>query len=84
MSQAWSADRNVLTLKLAGIGGQHYELALRDSGQIASVDGAEVVKLADGLGVLHVSFPATSRSEYENATVIVHLVSAPTSATTGR
>jgi hypothetical protein len=59
-------------------------LDLRNPSQVASAEGAEMKKLPGGVSALRVSFPATSRSEYENATVIVHLVSAPTSATTGR
>ncbi|HEY6939299.1 MAG TPA: hypothetical protein VI424_19210, partial [Terriglobales bacterium] len=84
ISQSWSAERNLLTLQLAGVAGQYYDLAVRHPGQIASVDGAEVVKLAGGLGVLRVSFPATIRSEYENSIVIVHLVSIAPSGMTGR
>jgi glycogen debranching enzyme len=84
ISQPWSADRGVLTLRLAGIGGQHYDLALRNPSQVSSVVGAEMKTLPDGTAALRVSFPATSRLEYENATVIVHLVSPVTSATPGR
>jgi hypothetical protein len=81
ISQSWRANHNLLTLRLAGVGGQHYDFAVRNPVQIASVDGAEVVKLAGGLRVLRVSFPATSRSAYENFTVIVHLVSTAPAAT---
>ena len=84
ISQSWSADRSVLTLQLAGIGGQHYDLDLRNPSQVASAEGAEMIKLPDGVYALRVSFPATSRSEYENATAIVHLVSAVNSATPRR
>ena len=75
ISQTWSADRSALTLQLAGIAGQHYDLALRNPRQVASTESAEMIKLPGGVSALRVSFPATSRSEYANATVIVHLVS---------
>lgn len=76
ISQYRSADRGVLTLQLAGIGGQHYDLALRNPAQLASVAGAQVIKLPDGTAALRVNFPATNRSEYQNTTVTVHFVSA--------
>ncbi|HKW67602.1 MAG TPA: amylo-alpha-1,6-glucosidase, partial [Terriglobales bacterium] len=65
IAQTWSADHSVLTLQLAGVAGQHYDVAVRDFGQIASVDGAQMIKLADGTAALLLSFPATNRSEYE-------------------
>ncbi|HEV2118152.1 MAG TPA: amylo-alpha-1,6-glucosidase, partial [Terriglobales bacterium] len=80
ISQSWNADCSALTLHLAGIAGELYDLALRNPSQIASVEGGEVIKLRTGASALRVSFPAGGRSEYENATVIVHLVSAGTSA----
>jgi len=83
VSQSWSADHGELTLQLAGLPGNSYILAVRNPGQIASVSGGEVIKLPDSAAALRVSFPAAARSEYENATVIVHLVSTGTSATPG-
>ncbi len=84
VSQSWNAGRSALTLQLAGIAGHQYDLAVRNPSQIASLEGGEVVKLPRGAAVLRVGFPAASRSEYEMATVIVHLVSTGTSATVGR
>jgi hypothetical protein len=72
ISQSWNTDRSALTVQLAGVAGQEYDLALRGARQIASVSSAKVVQLPGGAAGLRVSFPAADRSEYETATVIIH------------
>jgi hypothetical protein len=63
-------------VRLAGLSAEHYNLGLRGASQIASVDGAEVVKLPAGASALRVSFPA-GRSEYKDAAVVIHFVATP-------
>ena len=84
VSESWSADRRALTLQLAGIAGQHYDLAVRNPGQIASVEGGEVIKLANGAAALRISFPASDRSGYENSVVVIHFISGQAAPTATR
>jgi glycogen debranching enzyme len=72
ISQSWNTDHSALSLQLAGLAGHHYDLGLRNPSQIASVEGAEVIKLPDGGAALRVSFPASARPEYEIAAVVIH------------
>lgn len=75
ISQSWNAARTTLTVQLAGLAGQQYDLAVRGARQIASASNAKVVQLPDGASALRVSFPAADRSGYENATVVLHFAS---------
>lgn len=77
MSQSWNEDRSALTLRLAGLEGSHYDLAMRNPGQVASVEGGEVIKLANGAASLQVGFPASDRSQYESTVVVIHFISEP-------
>ncbi|HSB74498.1 MAG TPA: hypothetical protein VLC12_02545 [Terriglobales bacterium] len=80
ISQSWNADHSTLTLRLAGISGSRYDLAVRNPRQVASVEGGEMIQLPDGASALRVSFPAANGSDYENAVVTVHFLSAPPTA----
>ncbi|MGE5205216.1 MAG: amylo-alpha-1,6-glucosidase [Chlamydiota bacterium] len=78
ISQSWNTDRSELTLQLAGIAGRHYVLAVRNPSQVASVEGGEVIQLANGSAALRVTFPAAVKPGYTQATVMIHLVSQKT------
>ena len=80
ISKSWNADRSALTVRLEGISGEEYDLALRGARQIASVSNAKVVQLPGGAAALRVSLPAADRSEYEDATVTIHFLSARTAS----
>jgi len=75
ISQFWNADHNTLTLQLAGLAGSHYDLAMRNPSQVASVEGGEVIKLAAGAASLRVSLPAGDRSGYEKTVVVIRFIS---------
>ena len=48
ISQTWTPQRDQLTLQVAGVGGEAYELTIWNPSQILSVDGARMV--ADNVG----------------------------------
>src|SRR6185437_10235467 len=85
ISQFWNADHSALTLHLAGLAGSHYDLAIRNPSQVASVAGGEVIKLANGAASLRVSLPARRRSsEYEKTVVVIRLISRQAAPTATR
>jgi glycogen debranching enzyme len=85
ISQFWNADHTALTLQLAGLAGSHYDLAIRNPSQVASVAGGEVIKLANGAASLRVSLPARRRSsEYEKTVVVIRLISRQAAPTATR
>lgn len=67
ISESWSAARDVLTLEAAGKPGSTYDLAIRNPGQIASVDGAELNDSG-----LKVQIPAKAGNDYEETKVTIH------------
>jgi glycogen debranching enzyme len=72
LSEKWSASRDELTLSLSGIPGRQYELAASNVGQLASLDGAGLLKKDDGSVMLRVSIPEEKGPSRARATVHLH------------
>jgi GH15 family glucan-1,4-alpha-glucosidase len=49
VSESWTPSRDALTLAVSGMSGKEYELSIWNPGQIASVDGAQLVTDSSGL-----------------------------------
>ncbi|HEY0432208.1 MAG TPA: hypothetical protein VGC61_10330, partial [Pyrinomonadaceae bacterium] len=67
VSEKWSPSRDTLTLKLEGLTAAEYELAIWNSAQITSVEGAEVRK-----GKLVVQMSANPHELSAPQTIVVH------------
>ena len=50
LSETWSATKDRLDLEVSGTAGQTYELDVRNSGQIANIEGAALVPATQGEG----------------------------------
>ena len=72
LSEIWTASRDSLTLDMSGVAGKEYGISLWNAGEIVSVDGAEMVKAADGRDGLRVHFPVGELTEYGRAKLTVH------------
>lgn len=70
LSQAWTADRSALSVNLAGMSGETYELGVWNPGEIASVEGANLIPVDADHAKLRVSIPGAS-SEDANMTVVI-------------
>ncbi|MDP9159850.1 MAG: hypothetical protein M3O09_06420 [Acidobacteriota bacterium] len=70
VSESWSANKNELTLQLAGIPGKQYELALSDAAQVVALDGAELVKDEHGNARLQVKLSGEGPSYVHGKAVI--------------
>jgi len=70
--EQWSANNRDLKLRVAGIAGRRY--ALRAYGaKIASVNGAELKQLANGLQNIEIAFSAADRpSQYVEREIAIH------------
>jgi glycogen debranching enzyme len=75
--ETWSAPHDTLTLDLAGMGGETYELALWSPGQIATVEGGELVDASSGLARVRVRFPPSDSPEYQRGRVTFHFSGRP-------
>jgi glycogen debranching enzyme len=67
ISESWSASHDALTLEVAGRRGAHYELAIWNPGQIASVDGGELRN-----SKLLVQIPAHGAEDYPREKITFH------------
>jgi hypothetical protein len=63
VSESWNAQRNTLSLNLAGIAGNEYELEIWNPSQIATVEGGELVTKNQQVR-LAIKFPAATAPAY--------------------
>jgi glycogen debranching enzyme len=71
VSDSWSASGDAESLEFVGAAGAHYELAVWNPGQIASVDGAEIKT-----GKLTINMPSSASESYSRQKVVIHFVAA--------
>lgn len=73
VSMGWTPAHDALTVQLAGIAGETYDLNVRNAEQIQSIAGASLTKADQGTEKIRVVFPAAGKSDraYENGTVII-------------
>jgi glycogen debranching enzyme len=67
ISESWNSARTQMTLEVSGLPGSRYQLALWNPGQIASVEGGELVK-----GKLEVRTPQAATDSYVQQRVVIH------------
>ena len=75
LSETWTPARDRLTLNASGHGGAQYALSVWNGGQIASVEGARLVKAADGGAELVFDF-AKESPETAYATITIQFADA--------
>jgi glycogen debranching enzyme len=74
ISQSWDAERNNLTLDVAGIPGEQYELRVLNSAQIEGVEGATVTTdNGQQEARLTISFPPSEDHSYQHSLIAIHL-----------
>jgi glycogen debranching enzyme len=74
VSESWDLQRNTLTLNVAGVAGHEYELAIWNSSQIASAEGAELQKDDQASPKLRVKFAGDNLGAYLQSKIILHFV----------
>ena len=74
VSETWGPRNETLTLDVAGIPGKQYDFILRDSNQIATVEGAKLITENDGEKAMRVLVPGTG-SSYAHETTVIHFTS---------
>ena len=71
-SENWSANRDSLVVAVSGTPGREYDLAVWNPSQIASVEGAELVKNDHGEAKVRIMFPAAPSDSYTHSKVTFH------------
>lgn len=72
LSESWTPLRDQLVLEVSGAAGEQYELAVWNPGQIASLEGAELVKVDRGETKVRVRFPGTESDANPRVKIVFH------------
>ncbi len=71
VSESWGPKNESLTLDVAGVPGKLYDFVLRDSNEIATVDGAKVITENNGEKRMRLQLPGTD-SSYVHGKILIH------------
>ncbi len=74
ISESWSAARDALSVDVEGLPGESYDLGASNASEIRSIDGAQLLKTADGRATLRVQFSdhAPEIVGYTSAHIVIH------------
>ena len=75
LSESWTPSRDSLTLEVAGAQGKQYEIGIWNPAQVASVEGAELVRSNANSGLMNVRIPANGSETYPREKIVIHFVS---------
>ena len=72
LSETWTADRNTLTMDIAGVAGGVYELTVWNPGQAPLIEGGELLDTANGSGKVRLRLPPGEPDEYVHGKIVFH------------
>jgi hypothetical protein len=84
LSESWGANKESLTVSVSGIPGRQYDLALWNSGQVASLDGGKLIAEENGETRIRVELPGTDSSSYVHGKFVVHFTPERSDQATGK
>jgi glycogen debranching enzyme len=84
LSESWGTKNESLTVNVSGIPSKQYDLALWNSGQIASVKGGKLIKGGNGETRIRVELPGTDTSSYVHGKFVIHFTPERTGPKTRR
>jgi glycogen debranching enzyme len=76
LSEAWTSARDQLAIRVAGFPGGRYQLYVWDPRQIASLEGASLIKDANGESKLSLEMPKISGEAESRSTILIRFVGA--------
>jgi hypothetical protein len=74
LSETWAVGRERLDLEISGAAGSQYHLGVWNPSEVASVEGGELEKAADGSASVKVALPSTGDQSYAHAKIIFHFI----------
>ncbi len=72
LSESWTPSRDQLVLEVSGVADGQYELAVWNPGQIASLEGAELVNMDGGETKVRIRFPASESGLNPHSKIVFH------------
>ena len=75
LSESWTPARDTLTLEVAGAQGRQYEIGMWNAAQVASVEGAELVRVDADRARVNVTIPASTSEPNPHEKIVIHFIS---------
>ncbi|HLO06002.1 MAG TPA: hypothetical protein VK198_05165, partial [Terriglobales bacterium] len=75
LSESWAPARDTLTLEVSGAQGRQYEIGVRNAAQVASVEGAELVKIDADSARMNLTIPASTSELNPHEKIVIHFIS---------
>ena len=75
LSESWAPARDSLTLEVAGAQGRQYEIGMWNAAQVATVEGAEVVKIDADTAKIKFTIPANTSEPNPHEKIVIHFTS---------
>jgi len=72
LSESWGPKNETLSVNVSGIPGKQYDLTLWNPRQIASVEGAQLIKEQNGETGIRIELPATDSPSYVHGKILIH------------
>jgi glycogen debranching enzyme len=72
LSETWNASRDTLTADVTGVAGRDYELNVWNPSQTATVEGGELLGMANGTAKVRIRFPPGDSGEYLRGKIVFH------------
>ena len=75
LAESWTPARDAVTLEIAGAQGKQYELGIWNPAQVASVDGAELLRTNTESARIRVTIPKNKSDPYPRGKIVIHFTS---------
>jgi glycogen debranching enzyme len=75
LAESWTPARDAVTLEIAGAQGKQYELGIWNPAQVASVDGAELLRTNTESARIRVTIPKNESDPYPRGKIVIHFTS---------
>ncbi len=72
LSESWTPAQDALTLEIAGAQGQQYQLGMWNPSQVASVEGAELLRTNAENARIRVTIPKNESEPYPRERIVIH------------
>ena len=72
LSESWSPAHDTLTLDVSGAQGKQYGVGVWNPAQVASVEGADLVKTDTDNGQINITIPGNTSEAYPHERIVIH------------
>jgi glycogen debranching enzyme len=72
LTESWGPENESLTVNVSGLPGKPYDLAVWNPGQVASLEGAKLIKEEKGDAHIRFELPGADSSSYVHGKFVVH------------